>query len=117
MEQMIDPPLAEDTLDEQLAADDANNLEDAGEPTYVPDPRAIWGVEAARAMLVVLTRRMGPEFAREVSDELASRMLAYQQGCPDDRRDGAAMKGLVCDKLWDDLFSGNGAPPLRAAAE
>lgn len=117
MEQMIEPPIADEALDEQLVANDLGNLEDAGEPTYIPDPRALWGVEAARAMLVVLTRRLGPDFAREVSDELASRMLAYQQGCPDDRRDGNTMKGLVCADLWDELFTSNGGAPLRAAAE
>lgn len=115
MEQMIEPPISDETLDEQLDADDANNLEDAGEPTYVPDPQSIWGLEAARAMLVVLTRRLGPDFAREVSDELASRTLSYQAGCPDDRRDAAAMKGLLCDKLWDRLFTEAGTE--RRAAE
>lgn len=114
MEQMIEPPMADDTLDEQLAADDADNLEDVGEPTYVPDPRNLWGVEFARATLVVLTRRLGPDFAREVHDELASRALAYQAGCRDDRRDADMMNGLLCDKLWDELFAGE--PKGRAAA-
>lgn len=116
MEQMIDPPMADETLDEQLEADDADDREEAGEPTYVPDPQSIWGIEAARAMLVVLTRRLGPDFAREVSDELAARTLSYQSGCPDDRRDGAAMKGLLCDKMWDGLFEGSGREPMRRAA-
>lgn len=114
MEQMMEPPMAEERLDEQLAADDADDMEDTGEPTYVPDPQSIWGVEAARAMLVVLTRRLGPDFAREVSDELASRTLAYQSGCPDDRRDGAAMKGFLCDGIWDELFATE-VEPKRAA--
>ena len=105
MNQLTEPPVAEETLDEQLAADDADNIGESGEAGYVPDPQSIWGVEAARAMLVVLTRRFGPEFAREVSNELASRTLSYQAGCPDDRRDGAEMKGLLCDKLWDELFA------------
>lgn len=117
MEQMIEPPMGEDMLDEQLAGDDADNLESVGEPTYVPDPRSLWGVEAARAMLAVLTRRLGPDFAREVSDELASRMLAYQQGCPDDQRDGEAMRALLCDRMWDELFASGGGAPLAAAAE
>lgn len=117
MEQMIEPPIADEMLDEQLDADDANSLEDSGEPPYVPDPQAIWGLEAARAMLVVLTRRLGPDFAREVSNELASRTLSYQAGCPDDRRDGATMKGLLCDDLWDELFAGATGEPTRQAAE
>lgn len=117
MNQLTEPPVAEETLDEQLAAEDAEEIEEVGEARYVPDPQSIWGVEAARAMLVVLTRRLGPEFAREVSNELASRTLSYQAGCPDDRRDGAEMKGLLCDKLWDELFAmGQGDNAARAAA-
>lgn len=106
--QLTDPPMSEDMLDEQLAADDADNTEEVGDADYVPDPQAMWGSELARAMLVVMTRRFGAEFAREVSDEFASRMLAYKSGCPDDRRDGAVMKGLLCDRFWDELFAMNG---------
>lgn len=117
MNQLTEPPVAEETLDEQLAAEDADEIEELGEARYVPDPQSIWGVEAARAMLVVLTRRLGPEFAREVSNELAARTLSYQAGCPDDRRDGAEMKGLLCDKLWDELFAmGQQDQPGRTAA-
>lgn len=105
MEQLIDPPLADDSLEEQLAGDDADTTDDYGEPPYVPDPRSIWGSEAARALMVVLTRRLGPDFAREVSNELASRTLSYQSGCPDDQRDGATMNTLLCDKFWDELFA------------
>lgn len=117
MEQLIEPPMGEDMLDEQLAADDADDLNDVGEPTYVPNPRSLWGLETSRAMLAVLTRRLGPDFAREVSDELASRTLAYQQGCPDDRRDGELMQELLCDKMWDELFATADDAPVRAAAE
>ena len=105
MEQMLDPPMTEDALEEQLAADDADTTDDYGEPPYVPDPRAVWGSEAARAMMVVLTRRLGPDFAREVSNEIASRTLAYQAGCPDDQRDGEVMESLLCDQWWDGLFA------------
>lgn len=105
MDQLINPPLGDDTIDEHLAANDADELQDFGTPPYVPDPRILWGLEEARAMLVVLTRRLGPDFAQEVSNELASRRLAYQAGCPDDQRDGDAIEGLICDKMWDDLFA------------
>lgn len=104
MEQRSDEPTAEDLIDERLAADDEANASEEGEP-YVPDPHAVWGAEGARAMLVVLTRRLGPEFARDVSNELASRTLAYQAGCPDDRRDGALLEKLLCDPFWDRLFA------------
>lgn len=97
--------LATNTLDfEELEAEEAER-EDYGESDYVADPRALWGSEAARAMLVVLTRRLGPDFAREVSDEMASRTLSYQAGCPDDRRDGKAMEYLLRDAFWDKLFA------------
>jgi hypothetical protein len=105
MDQLMEPPIADDTLDEQLAADDADGMEDAGAPAYVPDPRILWAQEEARAMIVVLTRRLGPDFAREVHNELSSRLLSYQAGCPDDQRDGDAIKGLICDKFWDGLFT------------
>lgn len=95
---------AEDLEDERQAADDAANEADEGEP-YIPDPRSLWGSEGARAMMVVLTRRLGPDFARDVSNELASRTLAYQAGCPDDQRDGGVMETLVCDPYWDQLFA------------
>lgn len=109
MKEPIEPLMADDLLDEQFAADDADHIEGAGEPTYVPDPQIVWGAEAARAMLVALTRRLGPDFAREVHNELASRTLAYQAGCPDDRRDGEVMNTLLCDRFWDDLFETGGA--------
>lgn len=109
MDQSLEPLMADEMLDEQLAADDLDETEDRGEPGYVPDPQTIWGAEIARATLVVLTRRFGADFAREVNDEFASRMLAHKAGCPDDRRDGHVMRGLVCDKFWDDLFAMNGS--------
>ena len=111
MEQPLEEFTADDLVDERLAADDEANVADEGEP-YVPDPRSLWGSEAARAMLVVLTRRLGPDFAREVSNELASRTLAYQAGCPDDQRDGGVMEKLVCDPFWDRLFQ---LPPPQAS--
>ena len=76
---------------------------------YVPDPRSLWGSEAARAMLVVLTRRLGPDFAREVNDEMMARSLGYAAGCPDDRSDAATMQFLLKDKFWDRLFEAKGA--------
>lgn len=116
MEQVLEPLVADEMLDEQLAADELDEVEEAGESGYVPDPQTVWGAEAARAMLVVLTRRLGPDFAREVNDELASRTLAYQAGCPDDRRDGEVMKTLLCDKFWDELFAmERGGGPAEAA--
>lgn len=104
MEQSLDELVSDDLLDERLAAEDDANEAEQGR-TYVPDPRTVWGSEAARAMLVVLTRRLGPEFAREVSNELASRTLSYQAGCPDDRRDARAMHALICDPFWDRLLT------------
>lgn len=94
----------DEQFEERLALDDEAMTADLGEPRYDPDLRTLWGSEAARAILVVLTRRLGPDFAREVSNELASRTLAYESGCPDDQRDGQAMEVLICDKFWDGLF-------------
>lgn len=91
----------DEDLDNEFVVDDA----EVTEHDYVPDPRALWGSEAARAMLVVLTRRLGPDFAREVNNEMASRTLAYQAGCPDDRSDGKAMEALLTDSFWDKLFA------------
>ncbi|WBY08631.1 hypothetical protein PIB19_03965 [Sphingomonas sp. 7/4-4] len=92
-------------FDEELAAEEEQEREAFGESDYVADPRALFGSEAARAMLVVLTRRLGPDFAREVSDEMASRTFSYQAGCPDDRSDGKAMEYLLRDAFWDKLFA------------
>ena len=104
MEQPLDELTADDLIDERFAADDAANEAEDADP-YVPDPRTIWGSEGARALMVVLTRRFGAEFAREVSNELASRTLSYQAGCPDDQRDGNVMETLVCDPFWDGLLA------------
>ena len=93
----------DDALDAELELDDENELEE-GESDYVPDPRSLWGSEAARAMLVVLTRRLGPEFAREVHDEMTARTFSYQAGCPDDRSDAASMNYMLEDPFWDRLF-------------
>lgn len=92
-------------LDTELARNEAHEQAELGEPDYLPDPRLLWGAEGARAMLVVLTRRLGPEFAREVSNEIASRTLGYQAGCPDDQSDGEALDFLLRDKFWDALFA------------
>jgi len=90
-------------IDNEFVIDD--NEQDVSDHEYVPDPRSLWGSEAARAMLVVLTRRLGPDFAREVSDEMAARTFAYQAGCPDDRSDGKTMEYLLNDAFWDKLFA------------
>ena len=94
---------ADAELDNEFVVDDESD--EADDPDYVPDPRSLWGSEAARAMLVVLTRRLGPDFAREVSDEMAARTFAYQAGCPDDRSDGKTMEYLLNDAFWDKLFA------------
>jgi hypothetical protein len=94
----------DDELDREFTAEEEAELEEGGSD-YVPDPRSLWGSEAARAMLVVLTRRLGPDFAREVSDEMAARTFSYQAGCPDDRSDGATMEYLLKDEFWDRLFA------------
>jgi hypothetical protein len=116
MEQPLEPLSSDDLVDEELAADDADTAEAYGTTSYVPDPRSIWGSEAARAMMVVLTRRLGPDFARDVSNEIASRTLSYQAGCPDDRRDGNEMQHLLCDKFWDDLFAMSAPGTVSKAA-
>lgn len=103
---------AEDAVDRELTLD-AQAERNREEPDYVPDPRSLWGSEAARAMLVVLTRRLGPDFAREVSDELASRTFSYQAGCPDDRSDGQTMEYLLRDQFWDRLFATGTEPAAK----
>jgi hypothetical protein len=94
----------DDELDREFTLDEEAEREE-GESDYVADPRSLFGSEAARAMLVVLTRRLGPDFAREVSDEMAARTFAYQAGCPDDQSDGKAMEYLLNDAFWDRLFA------------
>jgi hypothetical protein len=94
----------DDELDREFTAEEEAEQE-GGVSDYVPDPRSLWGSEAARAMLVVLTRRLGPDFARAVSDEMAARTFSYQAGCPDDRSDGATMEYLLKDVFWDKLFA------------
>lgn len=105
MDQSIEPLMADELLDEQMAAEDADEAEDPRVVPYSPDPRALWGAEVVRALMVVLTRRFGSDFAKDVHNEIASRTLAYQAGCPDDRRDGNEMEGLLRDKFWDELFA------------
>ncbi|ATY31358.1 hypothetical protein [Sphingomonas psychrotolerans] len=98
----------EEELDREFTAEETAEEEaeqEGGVSDYVPDPRSLWGSEAARAMLVVLTRRLGPDFARAVSDEMAARTFSYQAGCPDDRSDGATMEYLLKDGFWDKLFA------------
>ena len=72
---------------------------------YVPDIQSLWGSEKSRAILVVLTRRLGPDFAREVHNELYARSLAYVDGGGDDRRDGQTLEGLLEAPIWDELFA------------
>lgn len=95
--------------DAELALDDDDEQPDSSEAGYVSDPQSLWAAEGARAMLVVLTRRLGPDFAREVNDEMTARTFAYEAGCPDDRSDGATMQFLLQDKFWDRLFEAKGA--------
>lgn len=94
----------DDELDREFTLEEEAEQEE-GESDYVADPRSLFGSEAARAMLVVLTRRLGPDFARAVSDEMAARTFSYQAGCPDDRSDGKAMEYLLRDAFWDKLFA------------
>ncbi|TGX56090.1 hypothetical protein E5A73_03020 [Sphingomonas gei] len=96
------PIALDEEIDNEFVVDET---EEESDHEYVADLRALWGSEAARAMLVVLTRRLGPDFAREVSDEMAARTFSYQAGCPDDRSDGAAMEYLLKDAFWDRLFA------------
>ena len=101
---MNDMHALDDELDREFTLEEEAEHE-AGDSEYIPDPRSLWGSEAARAMLVVLTRRLGPDFAREVNDELAARTFSYQAGCPDDRSDGRTMEYLLKDEFWDRLFA------------
>lgn len=94
----------DDELDREFTLEEEAEQEE-GESDYVADPRSLFGSEAARAMLVVLTRRLGPDFAREVSNEMAARTFSYQAGCPDDRSDGRTMEYLLRDAFWDRLFA------------
>ena len=100
----MDMHALDDELDREFTLEEEAEQE-AGDSDYIPDPRSLWGSEAARAMLVVLTRRLGPDFAREVNDELAARTFSYQAGCPDDRSDGRTMEYLLRDAFWDRLFA------------
>ena len=95
--------------DAELTLEEDNEQADLSEGGYVSDPQSLWAAEGARAMLVVLTRRLGPDFAREVNDEMMARTFAYEAGCPDDRSDGATMQFLMQDKFWDRLFAGEEA--------
>jgi hypothetical protein len=88
--------------------------EDDSQPVYVPDVQSLWAAEKSRAILVVLTRRLGPDFAREVHNEIFARTVAYEDGCADDHRDGETLAGLLDDPFWDRLFA---SPPPRGAAE
>ena len=95
--------------DAELALEEEHEAGDFGEGGYIPDPRSLWAAEGARAMLVVLARRLGPDFAREVNDEMTARTFAYEAGCPDDKSDRATMQFLLQDKFWDQLFAGKAA--------
>ena len=91
--------------DAELKLDEDSEQASIDEADYVSDPQSLWAAEGARAMLVVLTRRLGPGFARAVNDEMMARTLAYEAGCPDDRSDGETMQFLLRDKFWDRLFA------------
>lgn len=79
--------------------------DDDFQPTYVPDVQSLWASEKARAMLVVLTRRLGPDFARDVHNEMFARCVAYEEGCADDHRDGETLASLLNAPFWDKLFA------------
>lgn len=95
------------SLDDDLDVESEEDRAIAGE--YVPDPRTIWASEGMRALVVVLSRRFGPEFARELHNEMTSRTLAYEAGCPDDRQDANTMQTLLDDAFWDQLLGGDPA--------
>lgn len=86
-------------------ADVQSDREEAETSDYIPDPQALWGAEGTRALLVVLTRRLGGDFAREVHNEIFARTMAYEEGCPDDRRDAATLERLLKASFWDALFA------------
>ena len=72
---------------------------------YVPDERAILGAELSRAILKVLAERFGPEFTRDVHDELYARCAAYADSCPEDQDDGEVLAYLLNSPLWDPLMT------------
>ncbi|WP_294394889.1 hypothetical protein [uncultured Sphingomonas sp.] len=92
-----DPPM--DDIEDPA---DSDSDEETG---YVSDPQSLWAAEGARAMLVVLTRRLGGGFARDVHNEIYARTVAYEEGCPDDRRDAATLNFLLQAPFWDTLFA------------
>lgn len=75
------------------------------EQIYVPDVQSLFAGEMARALLVVLSRRLGPDFAREVHNEIYARTAAYEESCPDDRRDGHVLENLLSAPFWDPLLA------------
>lgn len=94
-----------DEFDHNLAAEDDEETEELGITPYIADPRSVWAAEGTRAILVALTKRLGPEFARDVHDALAARTFSYEAGCPDDRRDAEVLNALLADRFWDPLLA------------
>lgn len=95
----------------QLPEDEAESeiLQKGDMEAYAPDPQAVWAAECSRAMLVVLARRFGGDFAREVHDEIFARAAAYSDGGRDDLRDGAELTRLLTAPFWGDLFKAGSA--------
>lgn len=75
------------------------------EADYVPDVATLWAGEKVRAILVVLTRRLGPDFAREVHNEMFGRAQGYDDSEGDDLKDGRALDQMLADPFWDELFA------------
>jgi hypothetical protein len=99
---------------------DENEDEDedvAPSDNYVPDAQALWAAEACRALAIILTKRLGPDFAKELHNEIFARTIAYEAGCPDDRRDAASLQVLLADPFWDRLFGNDGRRPSLKGPE
>ncbi len=80
---------------------------------YSPSSADVWSFQLARAMLVILARRMGAGFAAEVRQELREQSERYQRGDEYDRADAPHIRQLVHAEMWEKLITSSPAGPLE----
>ena len=74
------------------------------------EPYSDWALEIAAGTLRALTKRLGPDFAREVRTEIeakADRMAASDD--PNKRADSEEVRALLKEAIWEELGVTDGA--------
>jgi hypothetical protein len=72
------------------------------------EPYSDWALEIAAGTLRALTKRLGPDFAREVRAEIEAKAdLMSRSDDPNKRADSEEVRALIHEPIWAELGVGD----------